>query len=210
MFSFRREREMLARWAEQAGFACVVAENERARPIQPAFSFAHHSGRPTLVSWRVLESSATDGEHRRRTTAFKALVYMVPSIEPIAYSVTTRTGQRVADRFGDLDLPSPAAELMPDPVRRAFWQLVQPRPDLDLATIGSPAGHQLSISPRERIAEFLPPGWFAEAGGIVNTSCRVAHDLAATQRELGRALDRAGWMCWSLEHRADVPDGLRI
>lgn len=135
---------------------------------------------------------------------------MVAAIEPIAFGVTTRTGRRVPNDVDDLDLPPTAAEGMSAPVQRAFWQLVQPRPDLDRVAIGSPPGHQLAIVARDAIADFLPSGWFADAGAIVNTSCGVVDDLGTTQRDIGRALDRAGWMCWALEYGADVPDGLRI
>lgn len=205
-----KQRGRLAAWAAHQGFTCVVPENEHTRPMRPAFYFGRHQERPCLVSWSALESrTPREDGGSRKTYTFRVQTYTVAASGPIAYTVSSRTGRRAPTTFDDLALPDRAAAQMPPACQRAFWQLIQPAPR-DFAEFARPPGHQLAIVSRSDMDEFLPEGWFETDAVLVNTSCGVSAQVETTSDMIGRALDRAGWMCWSLEYEAELPDDLRV
>lgn len=180
------ERTMLAELAPGLGAVCIRPDNAATRPMVPAQYALTWSDRPVVISWAgeadyVIDSWDDDRARRRVWNVYAEVITGVAA--PLGAALPpTATRTQLA-----LQVHQPAA--------------------------GDPASgrHFVAAVPRDDLSHLLPAGGFESTPTCAVTRTMLTGvDRGVAAAGLRRALDRGGWMAWSLEHGADVPAGLVV
>ncbi len=183
---FAAERSLLSELAPSLGAVCVRPDNAMTRPISPAQYALTWSERPVLISWageaeQIRDTWDDDRPHRRVWNMYAEVI----------------TG-----------VSTPLGPSLPAAANRSQLALQQHQPGA-----GDPAKgrHFVATVPREKLVHLLPPSGFdATPTCVITRTLLTGTERVAAAAGLRRALDRGGWMAWSLEHGADLPTGLVV